>query len=747
MGGKSNASVQDKDSSYFSKKEVEEETSDGGGTSFKATAKVLKIGLIAMVPILIVVIFMNLIVAGTQTFLKVVGLGQADEASSVEVESAIRDNGTKDLDEEITDENVDKGNSGDLTGYIYDGDLFIENYSTNKLSKLNFIANETSRKYNEADLKELEDYYHDINNYKAQNYDMDEVYRFYFKLYYIQKRYEKDYYVSLDIPLIMSTLYIESEDMSEVFISNTKGYKVYNDTDKNINYEYFSYSQDWSNHKLSKNDSSHDIEILAQNMVSTITNSSCNGTVDGACYKIDQDKYREFLKEFLEKKYFINESGVNNMITQIYDAKEQYEDLVGDYTNEPIVIPVSNNLYWWPIGSKETEDINGVLYAKGEPQVIGTTSQYGGTDGFRIIEHGGIDIGNGGYGIGVINIIAAKSGEVVYPTNDSQTQYNDNGYYRNPDGGGYGNYVKIKHSDGSYTIYAHLAKNSITVRAGDVVAQGQVIGKMGHSGSSTGAHLHFEIRIGTDAKEGRVNPLEYVAPENPRPMSYGGGFSITTTTLSKEEFVAKMIDYYNRTKKEGFYKNFVVNAEEVYDTSLANNVNPELVVVTAGTEQNWTLSAACQYTNNYWGIGITNGKGCNSGGKYDSLSEGIAAYAKLLNAYSDYGSYAEMITNRYNERSQAGCDSGGHGLPGTLQGMQSIYSSIGTYRYNPGSWGLGGCKYLNIIYGENYCSTVSTCAGSSNCPVESKTTVCEQNDYTAWQVKGKISMRYDIFGL
>jgi len=79
--------------------------------------------------------------------------------------------------------------------------------------------------------------------------------------------------------------------------------------------------------------------------------------------------------------------------------------------------------------------------------------------------------------------------------------------------------------------------------------------------------------------------------------------------------------------------------------------------------------------------------------------------------------------------------------------MQSIYSSIGTYRYNPGSWGLGGCKYLNIIYGENYCSTVSTCAGSSNCPVESKTTVCEQNDYTAWQVKGKISMRYDIFGL
>ena len=69
----------------------------------------------------------------------------------------------------------------------------------------------------------------------------------------------------------------------------------------------------------------------------------------------------------------------------------------------------------------------------------------------------------------------------------------------------------------------------------------------------------------------------------------------------------------------------------------------------------------------------------------------------LLNKYGEYGSYAKTITNRYNERNSAGCDSSGHGLPGTLVGMQSLYSHIGDYRFNPGSSGSGGCYYLNII--------------------------------------------------
>ena len=57
--------------------------------------------------------------------------------------------------------------------------------------------------------------------------------------------------------------------------------------------------------------------------------------------------------------------------------------------------------------------------------------------------------------------------------------------------GGYGNLVKIKHFDGSITLYAHNSK--IMVRRGQWVKQGQQIAKMGNTGFSTGPHLHFEI--------------------------------------------------------------------------------------------------------------------------------------------------------------------------------------------------------------------------------------------------------------
>ena len=58
--------------------------------------------------------------------------------------------------------------------------------------------------------------------------------------------------------------------------------------------------------------------------------------------------------------------------------------------------------------------------------------------------------------------------------------------------GGYGNYIVIKHANGTQTLYAHASK--INVSAGDTVSQGDVIGAVGSSGKSTGPHLHFEIR-------------------------------------------------------------------------------------------------------------------------------------------------------------------------------------------------------------------------------------------------------------
>lgn len=58
-----------------------------------------------------------------------------------------------------------------------------------------------------------------------------------------------------------------------------------------------------------------------------------------------------------------------------------------------------------------------------------------------------------------------------------------------------GNYVVITHADGYVTKYFHLKHKSITVKKGDVVKRGDVIGYMGNTGNSYGAHLHFQLEL------------------------------------------------------------------------------------------------------------------------------------------------------------------------------------------------------------------------------------------------------------
>lgn len=69
---------------------------------------------------------------------------------------------------------------------------------------------------------------------------------------------------------------------------------------------------------------------------------------------------------------------------------------------------------------------------------------------------------------------------------------------------GYGNHIMIDHGGGYVTLYAHLSE--IYVKLGDNIGRGQVIGRMGSTGRSTGTHLHFEVR-----KNGTiVNPLSFL---------------------------------------------------------------------------------------------------------------------------------------------------------------------------------------------------------------------------------------------
>lgn len=176
----------------------------------------------------------------------------------------------------------------------------------------------------------------------------------------------------------------------------------------------------------------------------------------------------------------------------------------------------SNISYWWPIGSSETRTENGVTYADGEPVGYVVTSEFGiRNDPYagNKASHSGLDIAPLSGDYGTVNVIAAKSGTVIRVNNDPTCE--SNSLNESCNGSGYGNYVEIEHQDGNTTLYGHMHKNTITVSVGDIVDQGQVIGKVGSSGRSTGMHLHFEVRENSIA----VNPLNYISENNERPSA------------------------------------------------------------------------------------------------------------------------------------------------------------------------------------------------------------------------------------
>ena len=109
-------------------------------------------------------------------------------------------------------------------------------------------------------------------------------------------------------------------------------------------------------------------------------------------------------------------------------------------------------------------------------------------------------------------VIAHSAGEVVMV----QT-----GQRHNPGSTGnasYGNFVKIKHDDGYYTLYAHLKE--VYVKKGDRVNKAARLGYMGDTGNAYGVHLHFEIRNQSDV---RIDPDADFQPSVVISLQHSGG--------------------------------------------------------------------------------------------------------------------------------------------------------------------------------------------------------------------------------
>ncbi len=91
----------------------------------------------------------------------------------------------------------------------------------------------------------------------------------------------------------------------------------------------------------------------------------------------------------------------------------------------------------------------------------------------RPIKHNGVDFGSGKN----TEVYAAANGKIVLAEFSKS----------------YGNYIIIEHKDGTGSVYAHLEK--ITTTKGSKVRKGELIGYTGSTGRSSGAHLHYEVRV------------------------------------------------------------------------------------------------------------------------------------------------------------------------------------------------------------------------------------------------------------
>lgn len=147
------------------------------------------------------------------------------------------------------------------------------------------------------------------------------------------------------------------------------------------------------------------------------------------------------------------------------------------------------------------------------------------TQGYKRGVHNGIDVVGKGYTLAWE--VAHSDGTVVAIRN------NCNGF----ESGSYGNYVKIRHDNGYYTLYAHGAYNTVQVRVGQRVSRGQRLMYMGNTGQSYGGHLHWEVRTPSDE---RIDPTPYLNADLP---NSGGGSTVNVyyQVETKEDGVLPMV--------------------------------------------------------------------------------------------------------------------------------------------------------------------------------------------------------------
>ena len=186
--------------------------------------------------------------------------------------------------------------------------------------------------------------------------------------------------------------------------------------------------------------------------------------VDDYVKELDKSSaaYESYIKK-LEKEKKAADAEIDRILKEYY--QNQNPSSGGSYD--------TSSSWAWPLGSASCYISSHYGYTN--PSISGW--------GF----HGGTDITGGG--IHGKPVYATKAGKVITAVTSNS---------------GYGIYVLIDHGNGYSSLYAHMSARY--VNTGDTVKKGQMIGRVGSTGNSTGPHLHFEIRVYGEKK----NPMNYV---------------------------------------------------------------------------------------------------------------------------------------------------------------------------------------------------------------------------------------------
>lgn len=257
------------------------------------------------------------------------------------------------------------------------------------------------------------------------------------------------------------------------------------------------------------------IEQLAesdQKLIDTITTTK-NQVAEAKTQLEENKKSLEDARELQENKknaLAVNKSEKNEKVAQLSDEDKKLQQQIEDMQSQDSAIRAAikkaqvaeeaakkaaesnkNNGNKNNGGNSSSPSSNpgGFIYPVPSAYAKITTGLYYSNGSY----HGGVDFGSGG--IAGQPVYAVKSGKVILALALTTS---------------YGNYVVIDHHDGTYTLYAHGQAGSICVSPGQSVSQGQQIMKVGSTGNSTGAHLHFEVRVSPGGYNNRVSPLKYL---------------------------------------------------------------------------------------------------------------------------------------------------------------------------------------------------------------------------------------------